>query len=342
MRPKVSIIMPVLNGEKYIGEAIRSIVAQSYSNYELVVIDDGSTDGTKQQLDSFAGQLEIKYVHHPAPKGIPASMNDGLRHASGDLIAFLDHDDAWFPEFLETQVTYLQEHPDVGMVHSDIQTIDGEGNVIEASVAVCRKHIPPSGNIFPQLFMQSLICGNSVLIRKNCFQHLGHFDENLHFGDYHMWMRIARHYRIDYVGKVLTKYRQHQTQSTRTLPVDRPNEDSAGIVAVKKIIELYPQIWEELGKKRVRRRLALLYFDMAYSAYLQGLFHNARICVAKAIRLWRTRPRYYLFYATTFLLPSHVSMLRAAMRRLRTFFSFGESGIDWTRPMQRTIDRKKQ
>ena len=135
MRPRVSIIMPVLNGERYIGEAIRSILAQSYRNYELVLIDDGSTDRTSELVQSFTDQLDLKYVFHPVPQGIPASMNDGLRHATGELIAFLDHDDAWLPEFLETQVTYLQALPDVGMVHSDFQTIDSDGNVIEESVA---------------------------------------------------------------------------------------------------------------------------------------------------------------------------------------------------------------
>ena len=79
---------------------------------------------TLERVDAFRGQIEIRYVRHDDAAGIAASMNDGVRHATGDLIAFLDHDDTWFPEFLETQLTYLEAHPEVGMVHSDFQTID--------------------------------------------------------------------------------------------------------------------------------------------------------------------------------------------------------------------------
>src|ERR1035437_46765 len=103
MKPKVSVIMPVLNGERFIAEAVESVLAQTYSRYELIVIDDGSTDGTPERVASYRGKLELQYVRHAERQGIAASMNDGVRHATGDLIAFLDHDDAWFPEFLETQ-----------------------------------------------------------------------------------------------------------------------------------------------------------------------------------------------------------------------------------------------
>ena len=109
MKPKVSIIMPVLNGEKYIGEAVESILAQTYNDYELLVVNDGCTDSTCELLKNFAGRLDLKVIHHPVRQGITRSINDGIRAASGRFIAFLDHDDAWFPDFLQSQVTYLDE-----------------------------------------------------------------------------------------------------------------------------------------------------------------------------------------------------------------------------------------
>src|SRR5580704_12345883 len=139
MSVKVSVVMVVLNGEKFIGEAIQSILAQTYDNYELIVVDDGSTDGTGQLVDSFADRLSLQYVRHESPQGIAPSMNDGVRHATGDLISFLDHDDGWLPEFLATQVKYLEVHPEMGMAHSDFQTIDVQGNILEESVAVSRQ-----------------------------------------------------------------------------------------------------------------------------------------------------------------------------------------------------------
>jgi glycosyltransferase involved in cell wall biosynthesis len=317
MSPKVSVVMPVLNGQRYIGEAIQSIAAQTYKTVELVVVDDGSTDATYDRVMAFAKSIELKYLRHPAPRGIPQSMNDGVRHASGDLIAFLDHDDMWFPEFLETQVDYLLRNPEVGMVHSDFQTVDVNGKIIEESVAICRGRRRPSGYVFPQLFMDSFIVGNSVLIRKECFRRLGLFDEGLRWGDYHMWMRIARHYKVDYVGKVLTKYRQHPMQSTRSAAAGRADEESVGLMAVKKILKEYPEARTELGARRIRRRISFLYFDMAYSWFSKQAFRNARVCLARAIRVWPADPRYFMLYAGTLLSPAHSAALRKAWRRLR-------------------------
>ena len=318
MRAKVSVIMPVLNGERFIGEAIQSIVDQDYPNLEFVVVDDGSTDGTVEEIDRFRPKLDIRYVRHETPRGIAASVNDGLRHASGDLIGFLDSDDAWFPDFLKTQTKYLEEHPDVGMVHSDFQTTDVEGKVIEESVAVCRgRGLRPSGHVFPKLFMDSFIVGNSVLIRRECFDRLGMFDESLPWGDYHMWLRIARHYKIDYVAKVLTKYRQHQTQTTRSKTYERPDDPPLPLQAIEKLLADHPDIRQELGETTIRHRIASFYFDRAYGWFTGGEPINARLCVRRALRLWPTNPRYLTLYAASFLGPSQRRAARGAWRRLR-------------------------
>jgi glycosyltransferase involved in cell wall biosynthesis len=317
MKPKVSVIMPVLNGKRFIAEAIESILAQTYTHYELVVVDDGSTDETAEIVHSFAHRLELRYVRHAKPKGIAPSMNDGVRNATGDLISFLDHDDAWLPEFLQTQAGYLVEHPDVAMVHSDFQTIDVTGNILEASVAVCRNRVRPSGRVFPELFMDSFIVGNSVLIRRECFEKLGLFDESLRWVDYHMWMRIARNYQVDYVGKVLTKYRQHATQSTRTAPVNRSELEPVGAAAIRKILELYPEVRREIGTAAVRRRMARLYFDMACIWFSQGALPSSRFCLMKCIGLWPANARYYMLYAASLLGPSRALALQDRWHRFR-------------------------
>jgi glycosyltransferase involved in cell wall biosynthesis len=316
VKPKVSVIMAVLNGEGFIDEAIQSVVDQTSKNVELVVVDDGSTDRTRDRVDAFRDRLEVRYVRHEIPRGIAPSMNDGVRHATGELIAFLDHDDAWLPEFLQTQTSYLDEHPDVGMVHCDFQTIDSEGEVIQASIAAWRGRKRPSGLVFPQLFMDSFIVGNSVLIRRECFTHLGLFDESLRWGDYLMWMRIARHYRVDYVDRVLTKYRQHPTQSTRNLTADPPDAAPAALKAIERVLELYPEIREELGERTVRRRIASFYFDRAYCWYVAGDPAGARVCLRRALRLWPTNARYLTLYAATLLPPSLVKRARRAWRVL--------------------------
>jgi glycosyltransferase involved in cell wall biosynthesis len=321
MKPRVSITMPVLNGERYLDEAIESIAAQTYQNFELIVVDDGSTDRTPEHIARFSERINLKCIRHPERQGIARSVNDGIRESLGGYIAFLDHDDAWFPEFLETQVQYLDQHPDVGMVHSDFQTTDRDGNVLEESVARCRKRTRPSGYVFPQLFMDSFIVANSVLIRKQCIERFGGFDEALRFGDYLLWMQIARHYKIDYVGKVLTQYRQHPAQSTVNVSVIRPDEESVGIQSINRILEMYPEVRGELGEKTIRRRLASLYFDLAYSWLEKGARRNARICLARSMRFWPVNARYHLLYLATLFPLSVVAAARRAWHRAREFSS---------------------
>lgn len=321
MKSKVSIIMPVLNGEKYIVEAIESILAQTYKNYELVAVNDGSTDRTCEILHQYQDRLELRYVRHPVNKGIAVSVNDGIRNSTGEYITFLDHDDIWFPYMLETQVENLESDPKFGMVHSDFQTIDAGGTVIEESVAHCRDRKRPSGDVFRELFMDSFIAASSVLIRKECFDRLGGFDESLVWGDYHLWLRIARHYRIGYVPKVLTKYRQHNSQSTRTYDGQPPDKESVAMIAIKKLLDQYPEIREELGERTIRRRMAMLYFDMAYNWLWRGAPGNARVCLVQAIRRWPTKSDYYFTYALSLLPPSGAKAMRRNWHRIRGLFS---------------------
>ena len=261
--------MPVLNGERYIAEAIESVCRQTYADHELVVIDDGSTDRTHEIVLGFAGRVNLKYVRHEMNMGSRDLSTTAIRKATGSFITFLDHDDLWFPHFLETQLTYLQAHPDVGMVHSDIQTIDEHGNVLEHSAFQCRQRPQPSGFVFRDLFMRSMICGNSVMIRKECFDRLGLFDESLRWADYHMWLRIARKYRIDYVGRVLTEYRQHASQRPADLAADPPDQAPVALKSIESLVEDYPEIRQELGERTIRRRMASFYFDSSVSLVYQ-------------------------------------------------------------------------
>jgi glycosyltransferase involved in cell wall biosynthesis len=313
--------MPVLNGEKYIDESIESIRAQTYRDFELIVVDDGSTDRTQEHIQRFAGTMNLRCIRHAERQGIARSVNEGIRASAGEFIAFLDHDDTWFPDFLETQVAYLDQHPGVGMVHSDFQTTDAAGNVLEASVAAWSGRPRPSGHVFPALFNDSFIVANSVLIRKECLDRLGGFDESLRFGDYHLWLRLARHYKIDYVGRVLTTYRQHNAQSTQNVPVTRPDQESVGIQSIRKILESYPEVRHELGDRTVNRRLASLYFDLGYSWFEAGAFRNARICLAKAIRLWPSNCRYLAVYGAALMPNPIVAAARRAWHRVADLFT---------------------
>jgi glycosyltransferase involved in cell wall biosynthesis len=309
--------MPVLNGERYIAEAIESICRQTYTPFELIVVDDGSTDRTREIVHSFSGRIAVSCLHHARNQGIAPSINDGIRHASGDFIAFLDHDDLWLPEFLDTQMAYLRAHPDVGMVHSDIRTIDAEGNILEHSALECRGKPQPSGHVFRNLFAASMICGNSVVIRKECFDRVGLWDEELRWADYHLWLRVSRHYKIDYVPKVLTAYRQHASQNTRAITSRPADEPPVGAQAIEKLLQEYPEIRNELGNRMINRRMASFFAELAYQWFTAGEFATARRWLRRALRYWPTNRRYLGLYAATLLGRSPVRAFKEAWRRLR-------------------------
>jgi glycosyltransferase involved in cell wall biosynthesis len=315
VKPKVSVIMPVHNGEKYIVEAIESGLAQTYSNFELIVVNDGSTDGTYERIRPFLDR--IKYVAHPARRGVCAAANTGIENATGKLIAFFDSDDVWLPEKLELQVQYQQEHPQVALVHTDYLLFD-EGGILP------KDNSPPdvkrAGWIFPELFAECVICANTVMVRRDCLEKVGAFDETLYTGDYDLWLRIARAYEIGYVPRVLTKYRQHPAQLSKTVHTSGPDAEPYNVTVIKKILRLYPEIPQELGESAVRRRMSMLYFQAAYDFLYKGHLSTARKYLREAIRYQPLNLRCYLYYLTSYLTTSQAWALRKLWRRLRAAF----------------------
>src|SRR5436309_7380613 len=122
--PKVSVIIPVFNGERYIRQTIESVLAQTYRDFELLVIDDGSTDGTAEAVKEY--EKDLRYVHQ-GNGGASKARNQGIRFSQGKYIAFLDADDLWEPEKLTIQVEFLERNPKIGLVHCNCDGIDEEG-----------------------------------------------------------------------------------------------------------------------------------------------------------------------------------------------------------------------
>jgi hypothetical protein len=152
-----------------------------------------------------------------------------------------------------------------------------------------------------------------------------------------MWLRIARHYKIDYVPEVLAKYRQHASQDTRSLPGLRADEDPVAISALKKILELYPEARAEIGEKKLRRRMASVYFGGAYYWFEHQAFRNARMYLARAIPLWPSNSRYYTMYAASLLAPAHAMAARKAWHWGRSLFSPGSQHKEqWKGEVQNT------
>ena len=202
MDPLLSVVIPVFNGERFLREAVDSVLAQKYSPLEIIIVDDGSTDGTAEVVRSLPDT--VRYVHQ-ANQGPAAARNRGIEHAQGSLIAFADADDLWPEDKLELQFRYLIEDSAIEIVMGRIQqvllsgTVDGPTRAEEFGEAT---------------FSVNLGC---AVIRKSVFERVGLFDETMRYSEDVDWFMRAREVgaAIKTIEAVTLYYRQHEQNMTR-------------------------------------------------------------------------------------------------------------------------------
>ena len=216
-RPLVSVIIPTHNCGAYIADAIESVLAQTYSVCEIIVIDDGSTDQTRTSLAPYLGKIQYLNQNN---RGVSAARNTGIARARGEFVALLDADDIWFPTKLELQVQALQSYPDAGWAFADFLDFDDSGvtgssrfNTWPGVRAWFERHrvgesTIACGAIYVDLLQNNWMHTSSVLVRKEVLKVVGPFDDTLHGPEDHdLWLRIAQCYPVLCVNRVLTGYR---------------------------------------------------------------------------------------------------------------------------------------
>ncbi len=220
MNKTISVIIPAYNAEKYIRAAVQSVLEQTHPVHEIIIVDDGSTDGTRHAVEELQKQRGadapvIRYILQQN-QGPAAARNTGIKNAAGDYIAFLDADDRWLPARLKRQMAVLRTRPDVGLVCS------GRFRVDEATG---RKAIDCGGfklshDSYRDLWTQgNYVVTSSVLARKRCLEEAGGFDEDprvLGSEDAEMWLRIAEKFQILYVNAPLVEYLVRQGGMNRS------------------------------------------------------------------------------------------------------------------------------
>lgn len=201
-RPRVSIITPTYNRAGFIAEAVESVLAQTMPDWELLIVDDGSTDNTLEALVSYGKDSRIQYMYQ-TNQGQGAARNAALAKANGEFIGFLDSDDIWMPDKLERQIACFEDHPDVHIVHGD-ETIMDEGGREVSRINMSRY----SGRITPQLLADNSVSITTALVRRECFVTLGHFDTRYEVADdYELWLRFSARYRFHYDPRLVAGYR---------------------------------------------------------------------------------------------------------------------------------------
>jgi glycosyltransferase involved in cell wall biosynthesis len=214
MKPLVSIIIPNYNYADYVGEAIDSALNQTYENLEVIVVDDGSKDDSPDILKNYGNKINAIFQKNA---GVSAARNNGVKHSTGEYIAFLDADDAWLPEKIQKQVELFEKDKSLGLVHVGVEDIDADGNVIDTILDGL------SGSVSHEflLFEQAVVLGggSGMMIPRKVFDETGGFDtELMTSADWDICYRICRRFEIGFVPKVLLKYRIHGSNMHGNIP----------------------------------------------------------------------------------------------------------------------------
>lgn len=287
MQNKISVLIPTYNCDAYVHEAINSVLNQTYKNFEIIVVDDGSTDNTKDVLRPYEEKKLITYIYQN--NSVPAvARNTGILNSSGDYIAFLDADDLWMPEKLEKMIKKINDKKKFGMVITSVNFVDLYGNILRTT-----NYDQMTEDEIKEILMERcIVVMSSVLIQREVFEHIGLFDENLTYAeDWDFFYRLAREYRIGIINEPLTVYRVRESSLMR----DRAKREKLfnDTFAVVEKIYAYP----ENSKCKHKKKFFYANFYRQYGTYdlYSGNLIDSRKYLFKSLT-------FDLFNLTTYML----------------------------------------
>ena len=200
-QPLVSIVLPTYNGSRYLRESIESCIAQTYARWELIIVDDKSTDSTPTIAEEYARRdTRIRVIRHKVNRKLPGALNTGFRATKGDLLTWTSDDNAYEPEALEVMIGHLTAHADVDFVNCDVKLIDEHGNFLKLR------------NLQPPAHPHDVAClGACFLYRRHVYEALGDYAEDMFLAeDFEYWLRARNRYRVDFLAdKSPYRYREH-------------------------------------------------------------------------------------------------------------------------------------
>ena len=244
--PKISIVLPTYNGEKYIRESIDSIIRQTFTDWELIIVNDCSTDGTQEIIDSYVKQdSRIKTIKNDINQKLPKSLNIGFNHVQGEYLTWTSDDNMYYPEALEVMNDYLNKNLKCPMVCSDMIVIDHKGEKVGDYVNYNDENI----------FLNNCV-GASFMYRKNVLKDVGEYDpERFLVEDYDYWLRIIFRYgKLGYINRPLYAYRVHERSLTKQKKKDIQDQ----------LIKLKENYIDEIIKRLEGRKdlISQIYYEM--------------------------------------------------------------------------------
>jgi glycosyltransferase involved in cell wall biosynthesis len=299
---KVSVIIPTYNYAQFLGETIQSVLDQSYTNFELIVVDDGSTDNTREVVGSLKDS-RIRYIYQKN-SGASSARNTGIKASAAEYVTFLDSDDIWLPENLELKVKLLDSRPDISLVCSNALVFNnGTGAIIGRlwhdqngahanfdAVKVAREPLKEF------LYHGFFVIIEATMIRREVFSKIGCFDESLPtYEDWDLIIRILQHFSIEIIDMPLLKIRRHFTN----LSGNPENVYQGAVTAINKAICSGSFSGVEL--KLLKQRLARAYFRYGRCALLDNNKSKAKEALITSIKHNPWNIKFYIYLLFTFL-----------------------------------------
>jgi len=285
--PKVSIIIAVYNYGQYLKDALESVLKQSFADYEVIVIDDGSTDDTAKVVEewmvAFKGKLRYFFQNN---QGVAAARNQGILKSRGEYITFLDADDAWYWHTLYTLVSYMELERNCGLLYGNVQFYD----ITLEKLIGCRFHpdsvlFPYTGKCFDKLFLHgNFIPTSATLVRRSVFDKVGLFDHRFKCGeDLDMWVRVSAIFEIKYINEVLAKVRDHEVGLTLAYL----SAHKASILMTQKFIKSIPHFKDMIEQELIKKKLYVNYYTLGIYSILEKKCKRGLLWLRKA---WRIDP----------------------------------------------------
>lgn len=285
--PIVSVIMPAYNASAFIEEAIQSVLNQDLANIELIVVDDGSSDGTPELAARFGDKVKVLRQKNAGPA---AARNRGVAAAQGEFIAFLDADDVWLPRKLALQVQFLRNYPDVGVVYGTFlrwhSLPDGSFSEPPEPIHMDKQFdtIPEhSGWVYKTLLFDNVIHIITAMVRRSVFESIGGLDESLATGeDYDFWLKVSQQFRVAKFIRTLAYYRMHADSITKV-----PRKENNEYNVLLRTLEAYgPKGPDGVAASEIalRERLFKLCFSHGYFHIRSGDSKVAQEAFSAALR----------------------------------------------------------
>ena len=278
--PKVSVVIPAHNRARFLPACLHSILAQSFKDFEVIVVNDGSTDSTAQIVASFP----VRYFYQEN-KGAPAARNKGLELAQGEYITFLDSDDILLEGALQKPADLLDKYPLVGFTYAQAYVIDEEGHIFGMWSKPAREpYIREGREELRRLMLGNYIPSPTVMVRRRCLEEVGAYDTSFVHGsqDFDLWVRLAKKYSVGYIAEPLAKFRLH-TDSMSSTRKSKHTERSNTIILESIFND--PELKPTLSQMRPKAYFHL-YRRLARHTYSQRDMGTSRKYLFKAIRTY--------------------------------------------------------